>query len=204
MAEKNLKEESRSILAAEFEYIAGTASQANEDRARVSSFYLVSVGSLAAALFGMQFTNGAFDPRTLNGLLAILFAAVTALGSLTIAQLARLRGAWFESMLAMNQIKEYVVGRDKELAKAFRWNGKTAPPIYKKNSISYQQAAEVALMSGLTFGMAIYCLQAARGATQSPYNWIYAACGAAAALFFQLRLYRFIIEQERKNLKLPR
>ncbi len=38
------------ILKAEFEYIAHTAFQANEDRARVSSFYFVSVGSVVAAI----------------------------------------------------------------------------------------------------------------------------------------------------------
>ena len=47
------------LLAAEFDYIAQTAIQANEDRARVSSFYLIAVGSLVAALFGTQF----FDPN---------------------------------------------------------------------------------------------------------------------------------------------
>ncbi len=42
------------LLAAEFEYISQTAIQANEDRARVSSFYLVAVGSLVAAMFSMS------------------------------------------------------------------------------------------------------------------------------------------------------
>jgi hypothetical protein len=43
------------LLASEYDYIAQTANQANEDRARVSSFYLIAVGSLLAALFGTQF-----------------------------------------------------------------------------------------------------------------------------------------------------
>ena len=38
------------LLAAEYNYISQTANQANEDRARVSSFYLIAVGSLVAAL----------------------------------------------------------------------------------------------------------------------------------------------------------
>ena len=47
------------LLAAEYNYIAQTANQANEDRARVSSFYLIAVVSLLAALFGTQlFTTG--------------------------------------------------------------------------------------------------------------------------------------------------
>ena len=37
------------VLTAEFEYVAQSAFQANEDRARVTNFYIVSVGSLVAA-----------------------------------------------------------------------------------------------------------------------------------------------------------
>ena len=40
------------LLAAEYNYIAQTALQANEDRARFSVFYLIAVGSLVAAIFG--------------------------------------------------------------------------------------------------------------------------------------------------------
>jgi hypothetical protein len=48
------------LLAAEFNYIAQTAIQANEDRARVSSFYLIAVGSLVAAMFGAQYIDSTF------------------------------------------------------------------------------------------------------------------------------------------------
>jgi hypothetical protein len=43
------------ILAAEYNYAAQTAFQANEDRARVTSFYLVTVGSFLAAILSTQF-----------------------------------------------------------------------------------------------------------------------------------------------------
>lgn len=199
-----MKDQSKEILTAEFEYIASTANQANEDRARVSSFYLVSVGSLVAALFGAQFVNEQINARALNMLLAGLFLTLTLLGALTIIQLARLRGAWFEAMLAMNQIKQYVVGKDKDLAKAFRWSAKTAPPVYKLNSISYQQTLEVALLSGLTFGAAVYCFQNGIGAADSSSAWIYASAGAAAAFLVQLWVYDIFIKKERKKLNLPK
>ena len=48
------------LLKAEYEYIAQTAYQANEDRARGASFYFVSVGSIVAAILGTQFTDA--DP----------------------------------------------------------------------------------------------------------------------------------------------
>ena len=42
------------ILVAEFEYIAATAFQANEDRARVSNYYLMSAGAAVAAILGAR------------------------------------------------------------------------------------------------------------------------------------------------------
>jgi len=38
------------IVVAEFEYIATTAFQANEDRARVSNYYLMTAGAAVAAI----------------------------------------------------------------------------------------------------------------------------------------------------------
>ena len=53
MAKKN-ELSGDTILEAEFEYIEATATQANEDRSKVASFYFVSVGSLIAAIFSAQ------------------------------------------------------------------------------------------------------------------------------------------------------
>src|SRR5512138_1387099 len=109
------------LLAAEFDYIAQTALQANEDRARVSSFYLIAVGSLVAAMFGTQFLDWKSAlPQTVNLMFSGLFLLLTLLGTSTIMQLARLRAAWYESMLAMNQLKDYMIHENKPLAKAFR------------------------------------------------------------------------------------
>ena len=42
------------ILIAEFEYTTQPAFQANEDRARVSSYYFVTAAALVAAIFGVN------------------------------------------------------------------------------------------------------------------------------------------------------
>ena len=149
------------LLAAEFDYIAQTATQANEDRARVSSFYLIAVGSLVAALFGTQFFDTNFFTPTVSLMFSGLFVLLTLLGTSTIVQLARLRAAWYESMLAMNQLKDYMVSENQSLAKAFRWKTSTLPSKYKTNSVSYFQAVEVALISGLMMGAATFFLQQA-------------------------------------------
>ncbi|MEO5887697.1 MAG: hypothetical protein ABIQ77_08545, partial [Anaerolineales bacterium] len=60
------------LLAAEYDYIAQTASQAHEDRARVSSFYLIAVGSLVAALFSTQL----FEPDSFTQTVKIMFGGL--------------------------------------------------------------------------------------------------------------------------------
>jgi hypothetical protein len=181
------------LLAAEFDYIAQTANQANEDRARVSSFYLIAVGSLVAALFGTQF----FDPnslshsRTINLMFSGLFTLLTLLGGSTILQLARLRAAWHESMLALNQLKDFMVSQNPELSQAFRWKTSTLPSKYKRNSVSYFQAMEVALIGGLMFGAAVFFLQQAFVAEKiTTLNWVISIVIGGFMVLLQLQMYK--------------
>lgn len=179
------------LLAAEYQYIAQTANQANEDRARVSSFYMIAVGSLIAALFGTQIFNSNSRSPEISIMFGGLFILLTLLGVSTIMQLARLRGAWYESMLAMNQIKDFAISQRKELGPAFRWTTGTLPLKYKKKSVSYFQAVEVALIGGLMFGTAIFFLQHA--AVQHNINnihWIVSVISGIAAVFLQLQIYK--------------
>jgi hypothetical protein len=178
------------LLAAEFDYIAQTAIQANEDRARVSSFYLIAVGSLVAALFGTQYA----DPEHLTSkdvslMFSGLFVLLTLLGASTVMQLARLRAAWYESALAMNQLKDYMMNENERLAKAFRWKTSTLPSKYKKDSVSYYQAREVAMISGLMFGAATFFLQRAFFST-NVLHWFVAGLIGILTIYLQLFLYQ--------------
>jgi hypothetical protein len=185
--------ESNELLAAEFNYIAQTALQANEDRARVSSFYLIAVGSLVATMFGTQFFDPNFFSQTVDLMFSGLFILLTLLGTSTIMQLARLRMAWYESMLAMNQLKDYMMDENKMLAKAFRWKTSTLPLKYKRDSVSYYQAIEVALISGLTFGAAALFAQQALFAI-GLLHWIIAILLGAFVVYLQLIIYRQTIK----------
>lgn len=180
------------LLKAELEYITQTAFQANEDRARVSSFYLVAVGSLVAAVFSTQFVDRNIDPRLIAGIFCVLFLVLTALGMLTTLQLARLRAAWYDSALAMNQLKDYWLrhSKDSTLKQAFHWDTGTLPRKYKLNSVSYYQMLEVALLSGLTFGAAAYFFQQAVGYVCPICNWAYTISSGLLALIMQLILYK--------------
>ena len=188
-------DQNKEILTAEFEYIASTASQANEDRARVASFYLIAVGSLVAALFSTQLVEKANTP-TIQLLFSGLFIMLTILGTTTILQLARLRSSWYESMIALNQIKEYAIKQDKSLTEAFRWRTDTLPPLYKINSVSYQQTLEVAVLSGLTFGAGVFFFQSGIGYNCSTCNWAYTIAGAALIFLIQLNIYKRMLTKK--------
>jgi hypothetical protein len=185
------------LLASEFEYIAHSAFQANEDRSKAASFFLVSVGSLVAAIFGAQQLSALDEiPHTLYFVLAGLFLVLSALGALTVAQLARLRSAWHEAALAMNQIKDFYTTRYKGLEKAFLWRTGSLPPQYKTNSISYYTTIEVSLLSALTFGASAYFLGEALAFTN--YLWIFAIVAGMLAFFAQLRWYKHLLTKTRK------
>ncbi|HJR79778.1 MAG TPA: hypothetical protein VJ821_06885 [Anaerolineales bacterium] len=177
------------LLAAEFNYIAQTAIQANEDRARISSFYLIAVGSAVAALLGTQLFDINSPLQTVNLIFSGLFALLTLLGTSTIMQLAHLRAAWHESALAMNQLKDYMMSQNITLNEAFRWKTNTLPSKYKRNGISYYQALEVALISGLMFGAAAFFLQRAFFA-MGFLHYILSGLMATAAIFVQLFIYQ--------------
>lgn len=200
MPTKKSSDTSNDILIAEYEYIANSASQANEDRARVASFYLVAVGSLVAALFSTQIFDITSNFVTLSFLFSGLFLVLTILGALTVIQLARLRSAWYEAMTALNQIKEYAISKDKDLAKAFRWRSQTMPPLYKPNSVSYQQTVEVAILSGLMLGAAIYFFLIGIENQCLPCNLGFTAGGAIIGFFLQLSIYkRFLMKNYKDN-----
>lgn len=190
--EEPLPVEFDELLAAEFDYIAQTAAQATEDRARVSSFYLLAVGSLVAAMFGTQFLELKSLPQTVNLMFSGLFFLLTLLGTSTIMQLARLRAAWYESMLAMNQLKDYMIGENKPLAKAFRWQNSTLPPRYRTNSVSYFQAMEVALISGLMLGASLFFLLQALFST-GILHWLLSILAGISTVFLQLNVYKRIL-----------
>lgn len=189
-AKKDLPIELDELLAAEFDYIAQTAVQANEDRARVSSFYLIAVGSLVAALFGTQLFDNENFTSTVKFMFSGLFILLTLLGTSTVIQLGRLRAAWHESMLAMNQLKDFAMRQSPELIEAFRWKTTTLPSKYKKGSVSYFQAIEVSLISGLMFGASIFFLIQAFIPVVGLLHWTIALPIGLVMVFIQLAIYK--------------
>ena len=187
--DKDEKLEPGEILLAEYSYIAQTAFQAGEDRARVTSFYLVSVGTLVAAFLSSQLQKG-LQP-TIYVAFSVLFFVLSLAGLFTILQLVRLRGSWHESIQAMNQIKEFYIKRlpGEGLAEAFRWQNSTIPARYKPWSLSFMLVGQVALLDGATLGAVVVFTGLALGL-----DWrIYAIVIGLAFFVIQLLLYRKLL-----------
>jgi len=141
-----------SILSAEYAYIAQTAFQANEDRAKVSTFYVLTVGSFLAAMLGLQ--TDILQIELIYVAFTILFAVLSFNAGLTLLQLVRLRQAWYDSVQALNQLKSYYVTRagEESLEGAFHWNQGTLPPKFKPWSVSFLLALQVTILGGAAFG----------------------------------------------------
>src|ERR1700690_804546 len=182
------------ILIAEYEYIAATAHDANEDRSRVASFYFVSVGSIVAAILGTQFAKD--NLKSVSIAFSILFFVLTLLGALTIAQLARLRAAWHESIEAMNQLKDFYIKKFPDTEPAFKWRIKTIPPTDKLYSSANLIALEVALFSALTTAAAFYFILFALGVA-TLLSWGLIAVSFAVGAALQWWWYKHLLVDDR-------
>ncbi len=178
------------ILKAEYDYIANTVFQANEDRSRVASFYFVTVGSLVAAILGSIFSTN--DLTSVSLAFSGLFVILTVLGGLTLAQLARLRAAWHESAQAMNQIKDYYISHNEEIESAFKWRASTLPQTDKPNSIANLMAGEVVFLSAITSAAAMYFLLVILGGI-AWWGWLLVAVTFAAGGFSLLAWYKHLL-----------
>jgi hypothetical protein len=178
------------MLQAEFDYIANTAFQANEDRSRVTSFYFISAGSLVAAILGSQFAEA--QVQSVSFAFFLLFFVLTLMGALTIAQLARLRAAWHESIEAMNKIKDYYIKENPEIASAFKWRIKSIPPTDKPFSIANLMAIEVALLGALTTGASVYFLINFIGNINS-IGWALIALSFFSGYIAQWKWYKYLL-----------
>ncbi len=178
------------ILKSEYNYIANTVFQANEDRSRVASFYFVTVGSLVAAILSTLFS--ASNLKSIALAFSGLFLVLTILGTLTLAQLARLRAAWHESAQAMNQIKDFYIENNKEIEPAFKWRTNTLPNTDKPYSIANLMAIEVAMLSTITSTASLYFLLTTLGEIYL-WGWVILAATLAAGFLAQWSWYKHLL-----------
>lgn len=153
---KNSISENKDFLIAEFNYAAQTAFQAQEDRSRVSEFFIISIGSIVIALLSSQVLN--IENNVLIKILLLIFGVVYIFGIFTILHLSRLRLAWFESLKAMNKIKDEIIRTNPDLTSSFRWQSNTIPKLIRPWSVGFLLVLEISLITSV-FGSLIVYLQ---------------------------------------------
>lgn len=175
------------ILKQEFAYARDSALQANSDRTQIVNLYLLLVGGLGSLLAGLPALargEGFELPRTAY---ASLLSALALLGLFTVLKLIKLRQAWYDSVLAMNRIKDFYLTHFPELAPAFRWRTATIPPPGLAFTITFDLAALVALIDSAALGAAVAVLQyGTLGALVAGAAFL----AAQATLFFRLLAVR--------------
>jgi hypothetical protein len=175
------------LLIAEFEYIAQTAFQATEDRSRATTLYLVTTGSLIAAILSTQVEQ--LQVVETYWAFAILFCGLSLFSLLTLLQLARLRLAWLGSVTAMNHIKQFYVEHSQMpgLERAFLWNIHTLPSPSKPWSVASLLMLQVALLGGLAAGAAIIFF----GLANQLQAWWWSGASIVGGGFFMLQVWLY-------------
>ncbi len=188
-----------SILSAEYEYIAQTAFQANEDRAKVSTFYVLTVGSFLAAMLGLQ--TDILQIQLIYLAFTILFAVLSLNAALTLLQLVRLRQAWYESIQALNQIKSYYVDQagELDLERAFRWDKKTVPARFKPWSVAFLLALQVTILGGAALGAMLVFLGLAFVDTPNVWLWVLSAFAGFLYAIVLMILYWYLLRDDEKG-----
>jgi hypothetical protein len=188
--------DANALLIAEFEYIAQTAFQATEDRSRATTLYLVTTGSLVAAILSTQVER--LQAAETYWAFAILFCGLSFFSLLTLLQLARLRLAWLASVKAMNHIKQYYVEHSTipDLSSAFLWNTQSLPSPTKPWSVASLLMLQVALLGGLAAGAAIIFF----GLVNQVQTWWWTGAAAVGGSFFilQIGLYYVLLHTGRR------
>jgi hypothetical protein len=176
----------QALLTAEYNYLAQSAFQSDEDRSRASQFFLIAFGTFLVAIFSIQYQNT--DPRQLYAIFSLIFTALAAFGALTVLQLTRLRQAWTESIRAMDTLKNRAVQDCPDLGECFRWKTDTIPAAFKPWSISFLMALQVAIVSGLAAGAAFAFFALARGSKSVLWGWSI-LIGIAVGFGFMMALH---------------
>lgn len=187
------------ILGKEYQYAHSTASEAMRDRHQMINFYLVFVGVVTSGVIAIVREESG-SGQTLGTALLWLLCSV---GWLYFLKIIRLRQAWYESILAMNQIKEFYIQNAKgmsaeALRSAFRWQPTTLPAPHKPWTLFFLSAMTIAFLDGIAFFLGGLLLNAANAAAEPwPVLGGLAAMAVALMAFYAWMYREFLRERGR-------
>ena len=184
------------ILGWEFDYARTTASEAMQDRHTMMNFYLVVVAVVASGVTAVVTQKAGDSSLTIGTLLLWVLCEV---GWLYYLKILKLREAWYESALAMNQIKEcyfqHVNDFDGEaLRSAFRWQVHTTPALDKPWTVFFYSAMLIGFLDSVAFVGGGFLIDSKASLTY--YNL--GALTVLGVLFFLLHVYLYFAFLESK------
>lgn len=150
----NLEPIPHEMLMAEFNYIATSTNQSSEDRARMSNYYLVTIGAVIAAASSAKLDGSS---SLLNMAVGAGLFLIALMGLSTVLTLIRLRAGWISGAKAMNKIKQYYIDTFKNIDwdKAFDWKPDNMPTPGKWNSVAFWTAAFTILVDSVIMMLAV-------------------------------------------------
>lgn len=155
------------ILRLEFEYARETAAQAQNDRTVIVNLYLILVGGVGSILLAVVSLADPARFEIPGAALSFLFGVLGVLGALTLIKLIRLRMAWYDSVRAMNAIKEYYLERFPTLESAIIWRSKSIPALGKAWTITFVLSLMVILLDSTAFAAAMHVVEWRTGLAQA-------------------------------------
>jgi hypothetical protein len=184
------------ILIAEYNYVAQSAFQANEDRARISNYYFVTVAAAVAAILGAK-----PDPTVATAVyvgFTCLFIVLSAIGFTTVLELARLRVAWDKTAYAMDTVKQFYLLHctHPKLDAAFLWKMESVPTGEDPGNIASLMAYSIHFISvGTAAAAVVYGGQALVSLSDPHLNipaWVFGIVGVVLGGvygWYQRRVY---------------
>ena len=182
----SLNLEPRDILKMEFEYAQETAEQAQDDRTAIMNLYLLLVGGVGSIVVGLS-QSGSGVENSPRSAIALLFALLAVTGFFVFMKLVRLRQAWFDSVRAMNRIKQFYLDRFPDLDKAFLWKPDTIPARSKPWTITFNLCLLVAILDSVALAIAVNFLSLRTFIEYLPE-------GSAAVMYFLWQLWFYFFQ----------
>jgi hypothetical protein len=181
------------ILSVEFEYISQSAFQANEDRAKVSTLYLLTVGSFLAAMMSVR--SESLGSQTASFAFAGLFFILSVYAALSLVQLIRLRQAWHASAVAMDRIKNYYIrhSTSEGLEDAFEWKTTTLPRRFKPWSVSFLMALQIGMLGAAAIGASVIFVVLALTGSFEVWMWVIAILVAIIYFIDLMLIYWWLL-----------
>ncbi len=196
------------VLGWEFEYARTTASEAMQDRHSMINYYLLLVGisgSGVAAVLGKD-----IEQRQISNLSAIMGTVIlwllSSIGWFYFLIIIRLRQAWYDSVSAMNQIKDFYIQHANlvephVLQRAFRWKTHGLPAPAKAWTVYFYAAILVGFVNSIAYTLGSALVLISLSATP-PGAWMPGVLVVVMGLglfVFHVRLYFAFLTPRRQG-----